>query len=73
VARFYLRAALKRAAGGSTWQIRLVNGLPAVLITLARPVRRQAPLTMMGVQLAVDGRVQALQTVLASAKLLHVR
>jgi RNA polymerase sigma-70 factor (ECF subfamily) len=73
VARFYLRAALNRAAGGSTWKIRLVNGLPAALITLARPVRRQAPLTMMGVQLAADGRVQALHTVLASAKLLHLR
>jgi RNA polymerase sigma-70 factor, ECF subfamily len=73
VARFYLRAALNRAAGGPTWQIRLVNGLPAALITLALPVRRQAPLTMMGVQLAADGRVQAIYTVLASAKLLRVR
>jgi len=69
VALFYLRAALNRAAGGVTAEIRLVNGLPAAVLTLARPVRRQAPLTVMTLACALDGRVQAIHTVLASEKL----
>jgi RNA polymerase sigma-70 factor (ECF subfamily) len=73
VASFYLRAALNRVAGGPTAQIRVVNGLPALLVTLAQPVRRQAPLTMMGLHLASDGRVLAIHTVLASAKLAALR
>lgn len=69
VARFYLRAALNRAAGGPTPEIRLVNGIPAAVISLARPIRRQSPLTVMTVDLGDDGRIQAIYTVIASAKL----
>lgn len=69
VARFYLRAALNRAAGGPQAEIRLVNGLPTAVVTLARPIRRQAPLTVLSLRLAGDGRVGRIYTVLASAKL----
>jgi RNA polymerase sigma-70 factor (ECF subfamily) len=69
VARFYLRAALNRVSGGPASEIRLLNGLPAIVITLARPVRRQAPRTVISLQLAPDGRIEAIQTVLAGRKL----
>ena len=70
VARFYVRAALNRAAGGLTADIRQVNGLPTAVITLACPVRRQAPRTMLSLGLAEDGRIQTIYTILASAKLM---
>jgi RNA polymerase sigma factor (sigma-70 family) len=73
VSLFYLRAALNRAARGPMPEIKLLNGLPAALITLARPVRKQAPLTVMSLQLAPDGRIQEIYTVLASAKLAALR
>jgi RNA polymerase sigma-70 factor (ECF subfamily) len=73
VARFYLRASLNRAAGGPSVKIQLVNGLPAAVITLAHPVRRQAPRTVMALRLAEDGRIGEIYAVLASAKLRHLR
>jgi hypothetical protein len=73
VARFYLQAALNRAAGGPVPEIRVLNGLPAAVITLANPVRRQAPLTVMSLRLAADGRIAGIYTVLASAKLGRLR
>jgi RNA polymerase sigma-70 factor (ECF subfamily) len=69
VARFYLRAALHRHEGGVRTEIRLVNGLPAALITLERPVRRQAPRTLLCCALESDGRIRAIHTVLAPRKL----
>jgi hypothetical protein len=41
VARFYLQAARNRRAAGARTELCFVNGLPAALITLERPVRRQ--------------------------------
>ena len=73
VARFYVRAAANRAAGGPSFEIRLVNGLPAAVIALARPVRQQAPLTVLSLDLSDDGRIEAIRTVLASRKLVGVR
>lgn len=69
VARLYLRATASRAAGGPTIDVRVLNGMPAAVIALATPVRRQAPLTVMHLELAPDGLVQAIHTVLASRKL----
>jgi RNA polymerase sigma-70 factor (ECF subfamily) len=69
VARFYARAAANRAASGPSFEIRMVNGLPAVVITLARPVRRQAPLTVLTLDVAEDGRIRGIRTILASRKL----
>ena len=69
VARFYARAAANRAMGGPTVEIILVNGLPTALITLARPVRRQAPRSVISLELAEDGRIHTIHTILTSRKL----
>lgn len=69
VARLYLAAAQHRQAGGTRNELRLVNGLPALLITLLRPVRRQAPRTLLRCELDGDGRVRLVQAILAPRKL----
>jgi RNA polymerase sigma-70 factor (ECF subfamily) len=73
VARFYLQAAANRAAGGPSVDIRSVNGLPAALISLAHPLRRQAPLSVIALELDGDGVVTGIRTILAPAKLAHLR
>ena len=69
VARFYLRAALHRREGGVRTEIRIVNGLPAAWITLARPVRRQAQRSLLRLELDAEGRICRVQTILAPRKL----
>ena len=69
VARFYVRAAANRAAGGPSFDVRMINGLPAAVIALARPVRRQAPLVVLSLGLAHDGTIREIRTVLAARKL----
>jgi hypothetical protein len=72
VARFYLRATLHRIARGPGVELRLLNGLPAAVITLGRPERRQAPRTVMILGLGSDGRIDTIRTVLAPRKLVAV-
>lgn len=69
VARLYLMAALHRREGGTRDEIRSVNGLPAALVTLNAPVRRQAPRSLLVLDLADDGRIRGISTVLAPRKL----
>ena len=69
VARFYLAAALQRRGPGTHIEVRLVNGLPAALITLERPVRRQAPRTLLRCELDDGGRIRVVHAVLAPRKL----
>jgi RNA polymerase sigma-70 factor, ECF subfamily len=69
VARLYLMAALHRQAGGTRTEIRLVNGLPAVLITLGQPVRRQAPRTLLRCELDERDRIRMVHAILAPRKL----
>jgi RNA polymerase sigma-70 factor (ECF subfamily) len=69
VARLYLMAALHRQAGGTRQEIRLVNGLPAALITLLAPVRRQAPRSLLRCELDAAGRIRLVHAVLAPRKL----
>jgi RNA polymerase sigma-70 factor, ECF subfamily len=69
VSRLYLMAALHRQAGGTRNEIRLVNGLPAVLITLGQPVRRQAPRTLIRCELDDAGCIRLVQAILAPRKL----
>jgi RNA polymerase sigma-70 factor (ECF subfamily) len=69
VARLYLMAALHRQAGGTRQEIRLVNGLPAALITLRAPVRRQAPQSLLRCELDEAGRIRLVHAVLAPRKL----
>ena len=45
-----------------------MNGLPAAWITLERPVRRQAPRTLLRCELDEDGRIAQIQTILAPRK-----
>jgi RNA polymerase sigma-70 factor (ECF subfamily) len=73
VARFFLRAALHRRGSGPSVGIRLVNGLPAAVIALASPVRRQAPLTLLRCEPDPEGRILAIQAVLAPRKLRALR
>jgi RNA polymerase sigma-70 factor (ECF subfamily) len=73
VARLYLVAARNRRAAGSRTEIRLVNGLPAALVTLERPVRRQAPRTLLRCELDAEGRIRLVQAVLAPQKLAALR
>jgi RNA polymerase sigma-70 factor (ECF subfamily) len=70
VARFYLAAAVQRLSGGVNFEIRLVNGLPAALITLERPVRRQAPRSLLRCELDGDGRIRLVHAILAPRKLI---
>jgi RNA polymerase sigma-70 factor (ECF subfamily) len=73
VARFYLQAAQMRREGGLRTEIRLVNGLPALLIALERPVRRQAPRTLVRCEIDDQGRIRQIQSVLAPGKLAALR
>jgi RNA polymerase sigma-70 factor (ECF subfamily) len=69
VARLYLVAALRRREVGMHTEIRLVNGLPAAVITLERPVRRQAPRSLLRCELDESGRIRLVHAVLAPRKL----
>jgi RNA polymerase sigma-70 factor (ECF subfamily) len=73
VARLYLMAALHRREGGTRTEIRLVNGLPAALVTLHSPVRRQAPRSLLRCELDGDGRIRVVHAVLAPRKLAALR
>jgi len=69
VARLYLVAALHRREVGMRTEIRLVNGLPAAVITLERPVRRQAPRSLLRCELDETDRIRLVHAVLAPRKL----
>ena len=69
VARLYLVAARNRQQAGARTELVTVNGLPAALITLARPARRQAPRTLIQIEIDAAGRIRRIHTVLASRKL----
>jgi RNA polymerase sigma-70 factor (ECF subfamily) len=73
VARLYLVAALTRQEGGARTEIRLVNGLPAALITLERPMRRQAPRALLRCELDDEGRIRLVHAILAPRKLAALR
>ena len=73
VARFYLAAARQRRGPFTHTEVRLVNGLPAALITLERPVRRQAPRTLLRCELDADGRIALVHAILAPRKLTALR
>jgi hypothetical protein len=69
VARFYQMAALHRQAGGTHTEMRLVNGLPAAIITVLAPVRRQAPRSLLRCELDDAGHIVLVHAVLAPRKL----
>jgi len=69
VARFYRMAALYRQSSDARSEIRLANGLPALFTVLGRPVRRQAPRSVLRVELDDAGLIREVQVVLAPRKL----
>jgi RNA polymerase sigma-70 factor (ECF subfamily) len=69
VARLYLVAARNRQEVGLRTELRVVNGLPAAWLTLAHPVRNQAPRTLIQLELDAEDRIHRIHTVLASRKL----
>ena len=69
VARFYVQAARMRSEGEPRVDIVDVNVLAAAAITLGRPVRRQAPHTLLAIDLDGDGRIGAIYSILAPSKL----
>jgi RNA polymerase sigma factor (sigma-70 family) len=71
VALLHLRVA-RRRAGGARIEIRDLNGLPALVIEYASAERRQAPRTVLRCELAADGRIREIHSVLASRKLTAV-
>ncbi|HEX2485808.1 MAG TPA: sigma-70 family RNA polymerase sigma factor [Myxococcota bacterium] len=73
VARLYLVAAATRRESGALTELRMLNGLPAALITLARPVRRQGPRTVLRVELDEAGRIRLVHAILAPRKLSALR
>ncbi|MBM4266101.1 MAG: sigma-70 family RNA polymerase sigma factor [Deltaproteobacteria bacterium] len=73
VSVFYLRAALLRQVAEPRIEVRVVNGLPAAVIELARPQRRQAPRTVLRCEIDPNGRIRELHSVLAPEKLGAVR
>jgi RNA polymerase sigma-70 factor (ECF subfamily) len=73
VSRFYQMAALHRQTSDARSEIRIVNGLPALLTVLHAPVRRQAPRSVLRVELDPDGLIHEVQVVLAPSKLGAVR
>ncbi len=73
VARFYQMAALHRQKSDARSEIRVVNGLPALLTVLGAPQRRQAPRTLLHIELDGADRIRAVQVVIAARKLGAVR
>ena len=73
VARFYQMAALHRQTSDARSEIRIVNGLPALLTVLHAPVRRQAPRSVLRIELDPSGGIREVQVVLAPSKLGGVR
>jgi len=73
VARFYLQAARMRLEGEPSISIRLVNGMPAAAIALRKPVRRQAPRSVLRLELDGAGTIVAIHSILALGKLGAVR
>jgi RNA polymerase sigma factor (sigma-70 family) len=69
VARFYLQATKNRREGQPRIELRELNGLPAAVITLGRPVRRQAPVSVLQLTLDDEGRITSVLSVLAPGKL----
>lgn len=72
VVRFYLETARRRAPI-SSMDLRSINGVPA-LVVVTRPLRPQmAPRLVLRCEVAADGRIRELHTILAPRKLTAVR
>jgi RNA polymerase sigma-70 factor (ECF subfamily) len=68
VMRLYLQVAQRRAAG-ARMELRLVNGLPALLVRFEKTLRRQAPRLLLRCELDPKGRIREIHAILATRKL----
>lgn len=73
VARAHVDEARRRARAEPAYEVREINGLPALLIQLERPQENQAPRAVLRCDLDAGGRIDALHTILAPAKLAGLR
>lgn len=71
VAAFFLGLARKQVRAPQV-ELLSVNGLPALLVEVTRRGPKIAPRTLLRLELAPDGRVEAVHVVLASRKLVGV-
>jgi RNA polymerase sigma-70 factor (ECF subfamily) len=71
VTRLYLGLAKRRPPGGS-FEVRMLNGLPACLIELGSAHRREAPRFIVRCDLDAHDRIRELHVILASGKLTAV-
>ena len=71
VARFYAGIAGRRPAARA--EVRMLNGLPALVVEFADGHPREARRIVVHVELAGDGRVRRLDTILTTRKLTDVR
>jgi RNA polymerase sigma-70 factor (ECF subfamily) len=72
VARLYRVASQHRRAARPAIEIRTVNAMPAIVITLESPLPRMAPRTVLACGLDGDGRIAAIHALLARRKLAAV-
>ncbi len=71
VATFYTRLAARRPA--VALDVRMLNGLPAVVMRFAGGLAREAERVVLRVDVGADGRIRAIDTVLATRKLAGLR
>ena len=70
VARFYVGLMKKTQATGA--EIRMINGLPALVVTVDPHDPRVAPRVVIRVDVDDEGRIAQVHTILAKAKLAGV-
>jgi len=68
VARFYTNV-VTRGARGAHVDVRMLNGLPALVASLPAHPGKYAPLVVTSISLAPNGRIAGFYTVVASSKL----
>jgi len=71
VALFYTRIAARRAVARS--EVRILNGLPGLVVEFADAPVREARRIVVHLDVAPDGRIVRLDTVLASCKMTAIR
>lgn len=71
VARFFLGIS-RKAAPAMRREIRMLNGLPSLVLDFPAPAARWAPRAVLQCRIGDDGRIHELYTVLASRKLTAV-
>jgi RNA polymerase sigma-70 factor (ECF subfamily) len=73
VARFFLGLAKRRTAGSFRIEVRMLNGLPALVADFGPGRPGDPPRGIIRADLGPDGRVHAIHAVLATRKLTAVR